>query len=44
MKIARQINYVFIYSRLQYGIEIYGYCSESNISKIQTLLNKLLKF
>ena len=43
MKIARQIYYAFIYSRLQYGIEIYGCCSQSNISKIQTLQNKLLK-
>ena len=43
MKIARQIYYAFIYSRLQYGIEIYGCCLQSNISKIQTLQNKLLK-
>ena len=43
MKIARQTYYAFIYSRLQYGIEIYGCCSESNISKIKTLQYKLLK-
>ena len=43
MKIARQIYYAFIYSRLQYGIEIYGCCSQSNISKVQTLQNNLLK-
>ena len=43
MKIARQIYYAFIYSRLQYGIEIYGCCSQSTISKIQTLQNKLLE-
>ena len=43
MKIDRQIHYAFIYSHLQYGIEIYGCCSQSNISNIQTLQYKLLK-
>ena len=45
MKIVRQMYYMyaFVYSRLQYGIEIYECCSQSNISEIQSLQNKLLK-
>ena len=43
-KIARQLYYAFIYSRIDYGIQIYGFCSETLLDKIQTLSNKLLKF
>ena len=32
-----------VYSRIQYGIELYGSCSDSLLKKIQTLQNKLLK-
>ena len=40
---ARQIYYAYIYPVIKYGIEIYGVCSKTNISKIQSLQNKLLK-
>ena len=42
-KIARQIYFAFIYSRIKYGIELYGNCSATNLNKIQTLQNKLMK-
>ena len=34
-KIARQFCFAFIFSRIEYGIEIYGDCSERNVNKIQ---------
>ena len=42
-KIARQIYYAFIYSRIQYGIEVYSSCSETHINRLQVIQNKLLK-
>ena len=42
-KIARQIYYAFIYSRIQYGIEVYRSCSEAHINRLQVIQNKLLK-
>ena len=42
--IARKLYYAFIYSRIDYGIQIYGSCNKSLLSKIQILSNKLLKF
>ena len=42
-KTARQLYFVFVFSRIKYGIEIYGNCSERNMNKIQTMQNKLLK-
>ena len=43
-KIAKQLYHAFIYSRIQYGIQIYGSCSTTLLSKIQILSNKLVKF
>ena len=43
-KLARQLYYAFIYSRIDYGIQIYGSCSATMLTRIQTLSNKLLKF
>ena len=43
LKIARQIYYAFIYSRIQYGIEVYSSCSETHINRLQVIQNKLLK-
>ena len=43
VKIARQIYFAFIYSRIKYGIEVYGHCSATNLNKIQILQNKLMK-
>ena len=42
-KVVRQLYYGFIYSKIAYGLEVYGYTSVSNVSKIQTMQNKLLK-
>ena len=40
---ARNINFALIYSRMNYGIEVYGKWAASYMSKIQTLQNKLMK-
>ena len=40
---ARNIYFALIYSRINYGIEVYGKCAASYMSKIQTLQNKLMK-
>ena len=42
-KIARQLYFAFIYSRISYSIEVYGTCSKEQLSKVQILQNKLLK-
>ena len=41
---CRQLYYAFIYSRISYGIQIYGNCSNHLLGKLQTIQNKLLKF
>ena len=41
--VVRAIYFACIHSRIKYGIETYGSASEYNISKLQTLQNKLLK-
>ena len=43
-QIARQLYYSFIYSRIDYGIQVYGSCSDTLLSKIQILSNKLVKY
>ena len=43
-KLARQLYFAFIYSRLKYGIEIYGNCAKTLMKKLQIVQNKLLKF
>ena len=35
--------YSFVYSRINYAIEVYGSCSETSLSRVQVLQNKLLK-
>ena len=42
-KLARELYHAFIYSRIKYGIEVYGNCSAKNINTIQVTQNKLLK-
>ena len=42
-RIARQMYFAFINSRISYGIEVYGHCADEHLSKLQTLQNKLLK-
>ena len=41
--ISRQLYFSFIYSRISYGLEIYGNCSSYLLKRIQTIQNKLLK-
>ena len=42
-KIARQLYFSFVFSRICYGIEVYGTCSLQLINKMQTIQNRLLK-
>ena len=42
-KLARQLYFAFIYSRINYGIEVYGVCAKSLMQKLQILQSKLLK-
>ena len=42
-KLARQIYYSFVYSRITYGIEFYGSCAKTSLERVQILQNKLLK-
>ena len=42
-KLARELHHAFIYSRIKYGIEVYGNCCAKNINTIQVTQNKLLK-
>ena len=39
----RQLYYAFIFSKIKYGIEVYGNTSAKNISRVQVIQNKLLK-
>ena len=43
LKLSRQLYHAFIYSKIKYGMEVYGSCSSTNIGKIQTMQNKLMK-
>ena len=40
---ARQLYYAFVYSRISYGIEIFGNSSKTLTQRIQTIQSKLLK-
>ena len=40
---VKSIYYALIYSRIKYGITVYGSASKNLIAKIQTLQNKLMK-
>ena len=42
-RIARQLYFSFIYSRINYRIEVYGSCADEHLSKLQVMQNKLLK-
>ena len=41
--IARQLYFSFIYSRINYGIKVYGSCADEHLSKLKVMQNKLLK-
>ena len=41
---VRQLYHAFIYSKIKYGLEVYGNTSSKNISKLQVMQNKLLKY
>ena len=40
---ARQLYFAFVFSRISYGIEVYGNCANRILSKLQIIQNKLLK-
>ena len=42
-KCKRQLYFAFAFSKICYGIEVYGNTSKHNLNKIQTLQNKILK-
>ena len=42
-RIARQLYFSLIYSRINYGIEVYGICGDEHLSKLQVMQNKLLQ-
>ena len=41
--IAIQMYYIFIYSRITYGIKVYGMCKDSVLKPLQTMQNRILK-
>lgn len=43
VRLARQLYFAFVHSRIKYGIEVYGSCSGTLLQKIQITQNKLLK-
>ena len=43
VKLKKQLYYSFVYSRIAYGIEVYGSCNSTLLTKIQVMQNKLLK-
>ena len=36
-RIARQLYFSFIYSRINYGIEVYDSCADEHLSKLQVM-------
>ena len=38
-----QLYYAYVYSKIQYGIEVYGRCNMKTIKKVQTKQNRALK-
>ena len=43
IKQVKIIYYAFIYSRIKYGISIFGFTSNNKLQRMQVLQNKLLK-
>ena len=41
--IARQLYFAFVYSTISYGIEVYGSCCQTLLTKVQVIQNRLLK-
>jgi hypothetical protein len=39
----KQLYYAYIYSRVQYGIEVHGKAGKKHLKKIQVMQNHLLK-
>ena len=42
-KNKKQLYYAYVYSKIQYGIEVYGHAKTSYLRKIQTKQNRALK-
>ena len=43
LRIARQLYFAFIYSRIRHGIEAYGSCAKEIISKLIIMQNKVFR-
>ena len=41
--VIRQIFFAFVFSKIKYGLEVYGSCSKDYIKKLQVIQNGLLK-
>ena len=41
--IIRKLYFSFVYSRIKYGIEVYGSCSKTQLHRLQVIQNGLLK-
>jgi hypothetical protein len=39
----KRLYYALVYSRISYGIELYGSCSKTLLNRVQTTQNKLIK-
>ena len=39
----KALYYAYPYSKIKYGIEVYGHCTKSDTKRIQTLQNRILK-
>ena len=42
-KIIRQLYFAFVFSRIKYGIEVFGSCSKEQLHRLQVLQSGLLK-
>ena len=42
-QLARKLYYAFVYSNISYGTEVYGWCSDTSLERLQVIQNKLLK-
>ena len=42
-KIIRKLYFAFIFSRINYGIEVYGCCADNQLKRIQVIQSSLLK-
>ena len=41
--VARQLYFAFVYSKIKYGIEVYGGCSQEQLHRLQVVQSGLIK-